>query len=155
MRIRRFKPEDAAETARLHRTTIRYINKRDYPAQQIAVWSGRTTAKRFKASIHKLARFVAEENGKLVGFGDYNPKGELTGLYIHKDFLLRWIGTKLLQRMEQQAYKEGLRTFHLLSTITAKEFYLRHGYHLLRRTTHAIDGHKLTVYKMEKRLKPR
>lgn len=155
MRIRLFKAHDAAETARLHRLTIQHINKKDYPPQQIAAWSGRTTAKRFRDSIAKLTRFVAEEKGKIVGFGDYNPQGELTGLYVHKDFQRKGIGNKLLQRMEQQAYNDGLRMFHALSTITAKGFYDRQGYQTVRKTMHAIKGHKLVVYKMEKRLKKR
>lgn len=155
MKIRLFKAYDAAATARLHRLTIQHINKKDYPPRQIAAWSGRTTAKRFRDSISKLTRFVAEEKGKIVGFGDYNHKGELTGLYVHKDFQRKGIGNKLLQKMEQQAYKDGLRIFHALSTITAKGFYERHGYHTIRKTTHTIEGHKLVVYKMEKRLRLR
>jgi len=58
MRIRKFRASDAVEVARLHRNTIRNINSKDYSKEQIAVWSGRTSAKRFRESMNKFIRFV-------------------------------------------------------------------------------------------------
>ena len=84
MRIRKFKSSDSVEVARLNRSTIRCINKTDYSPKQIMVWSGRVSAKRFRESIPKRKRFVAVENGRIVGFGDFSHDGELTGVYVHK-----------------------------------------------------------------------
>ena len=84
MKIRKFKSSDSVEVARLHRSTIRCINKTNYPPKQIKVWSGKVSAKKFRESISKRKRFVAIDKGKILGFGDFSHDGELTGLYIHK-----------------------------------------------------------------------
>ena len=90
MKIRKFKSSDSVEVARLHRSTIRCINKTNYPPKQIKVWSGRVSAKKFRES--KRKRFVAVDKGKILGFGDFSHDGEITGLYIHKNFQRKGIG---------------------------------------------------------------
>lgn len=101
----------------------------------------------------KLTRFVAVERDKIIGFGDYKKDGELTGLYVHKKYLRKGVGKALLQRMEKQAYQDGLIKLHAHSTITAKKFYDQQGYQTLRKTKHGMEGHKLIVYSMEKKLR--
>lgn len=152
MKIRKFKSSDSVEVAKLHRNTIRYVNKTDYPPKQIKVWSGRVSAKRFRESISQRKRFVAIEKNKIVGFGDYSSDGELTGLYIHKDFQGRGVGKSLLIKLEGQARKQGIKEFHLESTTTAKIFYERNGYKIIKKGKHEINGQRLVIYIMKKKL---
>ena len=152
MKIRKFKSSDSVEVARSHRGTIRYINKANYPPKQIKVWSGRVSAKRFRESIHQRKRFVAIEKGKIVGFGDFSPDGELTGLYVNKDFQRKGVGKYLLKKLEKEARKQGIKEFHLSSTITAKIFYQRNGYQITKKGKHEINGQMLVVYRMKKKL---
>ena len=86
MKIRPFLASDAIETAKLHRSTIRDVNSKDYTYKQIKVWSSRTSARKFRNSMKRRVRFVAVENKKIIGYGDFSHEGELSGLYVHKDF---------------------------------------------------------------------
>jgi len=154
MRIRRFRPEDAAEVARMHRRSIRRINAKDYPSEQVRAWSGRTSAKRMRDSIKLgITRFVAIEDMKIIGFADFNGE-ELTGLYIHPDYVGQGVGTALLKRLEEEAKKRGITKFSVTSTITAKAFYQKQGYKVLGESIHEVDEHKLRVFKLEKKLGP-
>ncbi|MBI3027782.1 GNAT family N-acetyltransferase [Candidatus Woesearchaeota archaeon] len=152
MKVRKFRTSDSIEVAKLHRNTIRYVNRADYPSRQIKVWSGRTSAKRFRNSVKTRVRFVAVDKGKILGFGDYAPDGELSGLYIHKDFQGKGVGKNLLIKLEKQARKQGIKEFHLSSTITAKDFYKRNGYKIIKKGKHEISGQNLTIYRMKKKL---
>lgn len=152
MHIRKFRLSDAAELARLHRGTIRSINVLDYPPKQIAVWSGRVSARRFRESAKNIIRYVAIKDNKIVGFGDFEKKGEMTGLYVHKDYQNKGVGQRLLKMLERQALKIGMKEFKLSSTITALDFYKRQGYKVIRKSIHPIRNQRLIVYKMKKRL---
>ncbi len=152
MVIRRFRESDAVQLARLHRSTIRAVNKKDYPAKQIKAWSGRVSARRHRKYSRQRVKFVAIENGRLVGFAEYKDD-EIMGLYVHKDYMKRGIGKRLLVRVERHAYSKGIRVLKCTSTVTARLFYERNGYRTIRKTKHAIGRYKLSVYRMRKRLR--
>ena len=154
MIIRKFRDSDAAELARLHRSTIRNVNSQDYPTKQIDIWSGRVSAKRFRKSANENIRFVAIEDGKIIGFVDYK-KDDLMGLYIHKDHTGKGVGKKLLRILEKDAYRNGIRMMKCSSTITAKKFYEKNGYNTIKKAKFQMENQKLTVYEMKKRLKAR
>ena len=126
LRIRKFIDSDASEAARLHRSTIRTINRSDYTPRQIEVWSGRTSAKRFRRKEKGKVRFVAVEKDRIIGFADYKDN-ELLGLYVHKDYMNKGVGRQLLTHLENFAYKSGIRSFECEATITAHEFYGKNG----------------------------
>lgn len=148
-----FRNSDAKEVARLHRSTIRSVNKNDYPKKHIEVWSGRTSAKKFRESAKETKRFVAIENGKIVGFADYR-KNELRGLYVHKGHIKKGVGKRLLKRLEKHAYENGIRTMKCISTITGHKFYEKCGYKTVKKAKYTMQDQKLNVYEMKKRLKP-
>lgn len=149
--IRKFKLSDAVSLARLHRGTIRSVNSKDYSPPEIAAWSGRTSAKRFR-NLGKLNdRFVALEKRKIVGFGDYKD-AEVMGLYIHKKHTGKGIGTKLLKKIEREVYARGKRTLKCISTVTARSFYEKNGFRLVKKAIHKIQDQKLRVFEMKKRL---
>ena len=152
MYARKFRVSDAVEVAKLHRNTIRFVNSKDYPPKQIKVWSGRTTAKRFRDSIKEFFRFVAVDNSKIIGFGDFTKEGELKGLYVHKDYQGKGVGSLLLKKIEKSARLKRFKKLFLYSTITAKTFYMKNGYKVIKKTKLRIKNQKLTVYKMEKQL---
>ena len=152
MYVRKFRVSDAVKVARLHRNTIRYVNSKDYPPKQIKVWAGRTSAKRFRDSMNIFYRFVAIDNGKIVGYGDFTLKGELAGLYIHKDYQGKGVGYLLLKKIEESARQKGLEKLFLSSTITAKNFYQKHGYKVIKKMKFPIKNQKLIVYKMVKQI---
>jgi len=150
MRIRKFLASDGVAVARLHRDTIRNVNSKDYPPEQIAVWAGRSTAQRARESKHSKNRYVVLDNDEVIGFGGFSEDGELTGLYINKDYIGKGIGTRLLNKLENEARAQGFKELFLISTITARNFYERRGYSIVKKTIHKIKDQQLTVYKMKK-----
>jgi len=149
--IRRFRLGDAVSLARLHRGTIRSINKKDYTPKEITVWSGRSSVRRFQNLGKINQRYVALESRKIVGFADYKDH-ELMGLYIHKNFLGKGIGKKLLMKIEREVYANGKRTLKCISTITARHFYEKNGFKVVKKTIHQIKDQKLPVFEMRKKL---
>ena len=123
MRIRLARDEDYAAIARLHRQTIRNVNSKDYTEDQINTWSARTNAQRFRSNANKCKRWVAVQDNKVVGFCDHSLDGEFWGLYVHKDFIGKGIGSRLLKTAEDSLQKMGYKKVIIKATITAKDFY--------------------------------
>jgi putative acetyltransferase len=152
MRIRKATLADAAELARLHKGTIRNINSADYSPKQIAAWSARTNAQRFRTSHDLAVRYVAVEGDKIIGYADFKKEEpeKFWGLYVHKDHVGEGVGSRLLIRMESVAKKMGAKKFRLEATKTAKTFYEKNGFNLIKKSKHIIDDQKLDIYVMEK-----
>lgn len=149
MRIRLVQDKDYAGIARLHRMIIRNINSQDYSQDIIEVWSGRTNAQRFRNSAGIYKRWVAVGNDKVVGFVDHGLEGEVDGLYVHKDYIGKGIGSRLLKIAEDSLKKQGVKEIKIKSTITAKDFYVRQEYKVTRKALHPIKDKKLEIYNGE------
>jgi putative acetyltransferase len=151
VKIRRYNFEDAESHAEVHRKSVRGIASADYSNEIIDAWASKEPED--SPLDEEKVRFVAEEDEEIVGFSDYNKEtNELSGLYVKPGHTGKGIGKKLLDKAEEDARKNGLERLWCKSTITAKEFYQKHGYKLIEETTHEIDGLEMTVYKMEKEL---
>lgn len=152
MRIRLVKDDDYAAIARLHRQTIRSVNSKDYPEDMIQVWSARTNAQRFRSNSDTCKRWVAVDNNKIVGFCEHGLNGEFWGLYVHKDYIGKGIGSRLLKTAEKSLQKNGCKKVTIQSTLTAKNFYEKHGYKVIKKDFHLIKDKKLPIFIMTKKL---
>ena len=130
MRIRKANLQDAKELSVLRKGTIRTINKNDYTPEQIALWSKRWNTKDFVKLHDQLLLYVAVEEGKIIGYAEIMKEKpeEMGGLYVHKDFVGKGVGTKLMKKIHDVVRKMGVHRFFLRSSITAKGFYEKLGY---------------------------
>ncbi len=156
IKIRKFKLSDAVSVASLHRNTIRAVNSKDYPPENIRIWSGRTSAKGFRESASKCFRWVALDQEKIVGFADISKEGKFWGLYVHKNYIRKGIGTKLIQKVEEKAKALGVKRLKVQATLTARTFYKKHGYKVRKKALHKVS-HKgetvmISIFQMEKNL---
>jgi len=152
MKIRLVRDEDYAAIARLHRQTIRNINSKDYPEDIIQIWSARSNAQRFRSNSDRCKRWVAIQDNKIVGFCDHGFNGEFWGLYVHKDYIGKGIGSRLLKTAEDSLRRYGCKKITIKSTITAKDFYLKHGYKVIKKDLHPIKDKKMPIFVMSKTL---
>lgn len=151
MKIREYSFEDAEAHAEVHRESVKGIASEDYRDEVIEAWASKEPED--SPLGEEKVRFVAEESGEVVGFSDYSKEtNELSGLYIKPGYTGRGIGEKLLEKAEEDSRENGLNRLWCKSTITAKDFYQKHGYEITEETTHKIEGLKMKVYMMEKNL---
>lgn len=150
MIVREYRSEDCEELLRLFYGTVHAVNARDYTKEQLDAWAtGKEDAARWDASLRAHYALVAEESGKIVGFGDIDKTGYLDRLYVHKDFQGRGIASALCDRLEERA--KGKIVTH--ASVTAKPFFERRGYRAVREQRVERNGVFLTNYVMEK-MKP-
>lgn len=148
MQIRRYTPEDLPQIAELFYNTVHTVNARDYTREQLDVWAtGQIDSERWNRSFLEHCTFVAVEKDAVIGFGDMDETGYLDRLYVHKDYQNRGVATALCDRLEQ-IFPVKKMTTH--ASITAKSFFLRRGYRVLKEQQVVRKGVALTNFVMEK-----
>lgn len=147
MIIRPYQPEDCKELARLFFNTVHTVNAKDYTKQQLNAWAtGTVDLEAWNRSLTKHFTLVAMENGIITGFGDMDATGYLDRLYVHRDFQGRGIASALCDRLE--ASVSGSVTTH--ASITARPFFEKRGYRVIKEQQVERRGVLLTNFVMEK-----
>ncbi|MGN1250226.1 MAG: GNAT family N-acetyltransferase [Candidatus Spyradocola sp.] len=152
MRLRAYKTEDCEAMAGLFYDTVHRVNARDYPPEQLDAWAtGMVDLPAWNARYLSSTTLVAEENGALLGFANMDKTGYLDMLYVHADAQNRGIATALCDALEHLVNAE---TFTTHASITARPFFEKRGYVVVRQQNVPLRGQILTNFVMEKRRKP-
>ena len=153
MILRTYQPSDCAALADLFYHTVHTINAKDYTREQLYAWaSGSVNLAEWNRSFLAHNTVVAIDGGNIAGFGDMDGTGYLDRLYVHRDHQNQGIATAICDRLEQ-AVNTGKIITH--ASITAKPFFLRRGYRVVREQQVRRNGVCLTNYVMERLLSER
>lgn len=154
IKIRKSKPEDAPELAKIRRGVIRSYAKDAYSPEVIKLWSGSTSVAHYRKIHPDWARYTALDGNKVVGYGNVSKEGHIGGVYVHKDYVGQGVGTKLILKLEDQASKWKVKKLDCVASKNAKPFYEKLGFKILKRSRHKLsDAISMVVYHMEKQLK--
>ena len=149
MMLRPYRKEDCEQTARLFYETVHAVNAKDYAPRQLAAWAPAVPQpEAWHASFCGHYALVAEEDGAVIGFGDIDATGYLDRLYVHRDWQGRGVATALCDALEGRVAAERFVTH---ASLTARPFFARRGYRVVREQQVERHGVLLTNFVMEKR----
>lgn len=147
MFIRAYQSSDCNELAELFYNTVHTVNAKDYSKEQLDVWvPGQMDLDNWNQSFQEHESMVAVDDGVIVGFGDIDSEGYLDRLYIHTDYQRRGIASALCDYLEQAV--RGNVVTH--ASITARPFFERRGYEVVKEQQVERKGIFLTNYVMIK-----
>lgn len=152
MILRRYAPSDCVDLAKLFYNTVHTINAKDYTKEQLNVWAtGKIDLEEWNKSFLAHYSVVALENNIIVGFGDIDKSGFLDRLYVHKDHQRQGVATAICDKLEQAVNLDKIITH---ASFTAKPFFEKRGYFVVKPQQISRNGIELTNYVMEKRVRP-
>lgn len=129
--------DDAAEISRLVQHTIRISNGKHYPPQAIELIVANFAADKVGRRMAERDVFVCQMGDRIVGTialgGD-----RLRTLFVDPELQQAGIGARLVAHLEAHAPKTGVSELKLSSSLTARGFYERLGYRMIRQEAH--DG---------------
>lgn len=147
MIIRDYQPSDCEEITELFYNTVHTVNAKDYTKEQLDVWAtGQVDLEKWNQSLQEHYSIVAIENEVIVGFGDIDKTGYLDRLFVHADYQGKGIATGICNQLEQTI--QGNITTH--SSITAKPFFEKRGYRVIKEQQVERQGIFLANFIMEK-----
>lgn len=141
LEIREATLDDLPEITAIFRDTIRTVNSRDYSEKQIEVWSsGADDTAVWEDRITNLYFIVAEYRNDIVGFAHVKKGCHLDGLYVHKNYQRRTIGSKLLRIAESHIMSEGYEIINADASITAVDFFDSHYFEQIKKQKISYKG---------------
>lgn len=153
--VRDYTADDAGPICRLFYETVRSVNLADYSPEQVGAWApevpdpvawhGRMSGR------HTL---VAEGDDGLAGFVELEEDGHLDMLYCRRDRVRGGVGARLYAAAEERARQLGLGEIFTEASITARPFFERQGFRVVRRNVVVRSGVELVNFSMEKTLRP-
>ena len=155
MKIRKYKSEDLDEIIKLFYSTVHYINSRDYTENQVNVWApaiNKISKNLWDKSLQNHYTIIVENNNKILGFGDIDNTGYLDRLYIHKDFQRQGIASIISNELEKYAKGLGCKFITTHASITAKPFFEKHNYRVIKKQEVIRENQSLINYIMKKDL---
>ena len=143
--IRRYRDEDLPLVAQLFYNTVHSVNAADYTEQQLYAWA---PDERYllekRAALLRQNTFVAEDDGEVVGFA--SADGEcLDMLFVRHDRLREGIASALCDMCEK-----GSRSVTTFASVTARRFFEKRGYTVVKEQTVTRRGTLLKNYEMRK-----
>ena len=149
--VRDYEDGDAESICRLFYETVRTVNLGDYSPEQVRAWAPEIPD---PAAWHERMSgrhtLVADEGGEVVGFAELEESGHLDMLYCRADAVGRGVGSLLLAAVEGKARNLGLARISTEASITARPFFGRRWFAVLRRNTVWQEGIALTNFSMQK-----
>lgn len=152
--IRAFAAPDTTEVMRLFHDTVLAINSRDYTPAQIEAWApANMDEAEWRQFLLSKPTYVADLAGKIVGFAQLEPNGHIDCFYCHHRHQRQRIGTLLIGHIETIATRSRITRLFTDASITARPFFERHGFRVVREQHVAPNGERMRNFAMEK--KPR
>ncbi len=151
MKIRKVRPDDLVAILQLFHETIEHVCASDYPPDQIKAWSAAgEDLPKWRHRLEDQYFLVAEIDKILVGFGSVYHGGHIDLLYVHKDYQKQGIAGRILSGLEKEAQNQGKVNLSAEVSITARPFFEKRGYIVLKEQMVRLKGVELINYIMQK-----
>ena len=150
-RIRLYKQEDCNEVVSLFYNTVHSVNKKDYTTEQLDAWApADLDFERWNRVLSQNYTIIVEKEGVITGFGDIDATGYFDHLFVHKDHQGQGIATLIKEKIEKYVRNAKMQRITVAASITAKPFFEKHGYTVVKEQRVERKGQALTNYFMEK-----
>lgn len=152
--VRDYQPEDVQALASIFFNTIHRINIQHYTKEQVDVWAPPSSletegwAKKFL----KTKPIVATSGDQVIGFAEFEPNGHIDCFYCHDEWIGKGVGSALMQEILQRAKNGNIHLIFSVVSITAKPFFEKWGFRVVREQKVVKKGVELTNFKMERAL---
>jgi putative acetyltransferase len=151
IKIYRATKQDIGMITQLFRDTIQNVNSNDYPADEIEDWSSWwTDHDKWQERILDQYFIKAMIEDKIVGFSSLATDGYLDFMFTHKDYQRQGVAGNMIRKIEKKAKEQGNVLIYSDVSITAKEFFEKHGYVVEKQQFKKSKNKELVNFRMTK-----
>jgi N-acetylglutamate synthase-like GNAT family acetyltransferase len=151
MEVRNFEPEDAEKLSQLIVQNLQQVLIEDYPNEAIeALMPFFTPEKLIEDSKHQfmLVGMLGNDVVGIASLDDDRVRNVFVDVARHR----RGIGKKLMTAIEAYAQEQHLKKIYLMAAISARGFYEKLGYKIVKRFDRDLNGIPIPEIQMEKAL---
>ncbi|MCP1727424.1 putative acetyltransferase [Natronospira proteinivora] len=141
MHIRRFRIGEERELFGVFHSAIHRVASRDYTPEQINAWAPvRLDQELWARKIRDIKPFVAEINGKIVGYADLQPSGYIDHFFVSGYHPGQGIGRLLMSTLHSEAVSLGLTELTSDVSRTAQPFFEKFGFCIIEQRAPELRG---------------
>lgn len=154
MIIRKFLPDDLDAAIALFCDSVHTVASRYYDSVQIEAWGDLKTIDRehWLKNLSDNITYIAEDEKKIVGFGDMTHQGYIDHLFVHKNYQGTGASLGIFKKFEEEARKLGLQEMTTEASIMAMPLAKRVGFEVLEKQIKVYKGIEFINYRMRKKL---
>lgn len=121
----------------------------DYSADEIKEWLRSTeNSERWLQLFEEQLVLVAVINESIVGFATLQTPGYIDFMYVHGDYQQKGIAQLLFEEIKRTAIKNKVTILSSDVSITAKPFFAKNGFKVVRENQHKRGSQVLVNYHM-------
>ncbi len=141
------------EMLRLFYNTVHTVNAKDYSREQLENWAPRAIdKKKWEDRLTNNVCFVTICDKQIVGFGELSEEGGIDTMYVHKNHQGKRIASRILKELTDYAHNHSFKTLTTEASITARPFFERHGFKVIKTQTNHYNNIVFVNYKMKKHI---
>jgi putative acetyltransferase len=153
MRIREYRPSDAADLARIFYRAVREVACRFYNQAQVEAWApniGDPNGWNRRATDGRKTLVAVDDADKPIAFGDMESNGHVDLLYSSPEAVGTGAASAIYNKLELQAIQLGLTRLYVEASECALPFFERKNFIKVRRNDFEMRGVPIHNYTMEK-----
>ncbi len=151
MNLKQINQKDQLELKKIYFDSIISIDEKIYTPEQKRAWASQAwDNKYFNLSLKEGKGWLINEKERLIAFASRYPNNRISLLYCRGDSQRKGYGTKLLQKIEKEAIKEGLPSLTTEASLISYELFLKNDWEIIRKEKIIIKNITFERYKMIK-----
>ena len=151
MNLKQITKKDQLYLKKLYFNSIISIDEKIYSPEQKRAWASQAwDNKYFNLSLQEGKGWLIEEKEKIIAFASRYPKNRIALLYCKGDSQRKGYGTELLQKLENEAIKEGLHCLSTEASLISYKLFLKNNWKIIRKEKIIIKNIIFERYKMIK-----
>ena len=154
MNLRQITIKDQLELKKVYFDSIQSLDEKIYSKDQKRAWSSQAwNNPNFDKSITKGKGWLLSKQGIIIAFATRYPTDRIALFYCKGKFQRKGYGSKLLNKLEDEAKKEGIDFLSTEASLISYELFLKNGWEIIRKEKVIINNIFFERYKMTKTIK--
>ena len=154
MNLRQIVIKDQLELKKVYFDAIQSLNEKIYSQEQKRAWSSQAWDNpNFDKSITKGKGWLLSDQGIIVAFATRYPNNRIALLYCKGKFQRKGYGSILLNKLEDEAKKEGIHSLLTEASLISYALFLKNEWKIIRKEKVTINNIFFERYKMTKIIK--
>ena len=153
MKVRAYRPGDAAVLADLYVRSVRAIGPAGYSAAQVAAWAAAApTAERLEALSRdgRTTLVAVDDADRPLAFADLEPDGHIHFFYCAPEAAGTGVAAALYDELEVLARSRGMQRLYAEASEAARRFFVKRGFAVTGRRDLELSGTPIHNYAVEK-----
>ena len=154
MNLRQITIKDQLQLKKVYFDSIQSLDEKIYSEEQKTAWSSQAwNNPNFDKSITTGKGWLISKQENIIAFATRYPNDRIALFYCKGKFQRKGFGSMLLQKLEDEAKKEGLDSLSTEASLISYKLFLKNEWEIIRKEKVIINNIFFERYKMTKNIK--